>query len=142
MFYTITFLVMVRDLGNGYCNTSNDVFIYQHRYYKKSKACKQGTKKSISSTNCCLNTFTTWLLIHPNYFCDPIIFANTPCIKSQLWYNCFWTPSEVTLGFINALPSSLIHSTVSLKWKQQKIKESGHAPWLTTFWGLKGVLEL
>jgi hypothetical protein len=35
----------------------------------------------------------------------------------------------------DALPSSLIDSNVSLRWKQWKSKELGHAPWLATFWG-------
>jgi hypothetical protein len=35
-------------------------------------------------------------------------------------------PSDNTLS--DALPSSLIDSNASLKWKQRKSKESGHAP--------------
>jgi hypothetical protein len=40
----------------------------------------------------------------------------------------------------NALPSSLIDSNVSLRWKQQKSKELGHDPWLVTLlgWGVEG----
>ncbi len=33
------------------------------------------------------------------------------------------------------LPSSLMDSNMSLKLKQQKSKELGHAPWLATLWG-------
>jgi hypothetical protein len=36
---------------------------------------------------------------------------------------------------VDALPSSLVDSIESLKWKQQESKELGHAPWLATFWG-------
>jgi hypothetical protein len=35
----------------------------------------------------------------------------------------------------DALPCSLVDSIESLKWKQWKSKELGHAPWLTTLWG-------
>jgi hypothetical protein len=41
----------------------------------------------------------------------------------------------------DVLPSSLIDSNMSLKWKQQKNKELGHTPSLTTLWGLRSVLE-
>jgi hypothetical protein len=33
------------------------------------------------------------------------------------------------------IPNSLIDSNVSLRWKQWKSKELGHAPWLVTLWG-------
>jgi hypothetical protein len=49
---------------------------------------------------------------------------------------------RVFFAKLDALPSSLIDSNVNLKWTHWKSKESGHVPWLTTFWGWKGVLEL
>jgi hypothetical protein len=51
----------------------------------------------------------------------------------HLW--SYKTLRFLTLNFnttLDALSSSWIDSNVSLKWKQQKSKESGHAPLLTT----------
>jgi len=48
-----------------------------------------------------------------------------------------WRSLLQGMGICNkcdALPSSLIDSNVSLKWKQQKGKELGHAPWLAPLW--------
>jgi hypothetical protein len=42
----------------------------------------------------------------------------------------------------DVLPISFIDSNMSLRRKQQKSKESRHAPWLEHFGGLRGVLEL
>jgi hypothetical protein len=39
-------------------------------------------------------------------------------------------------------PSSLIDSTMSLRWKQHKVKELGYVPWFAALQGYKGVLEL
>jgi hypothetical protein len=36
---------------------------------------------------------------------------------------------------VDAIPSSLIHSNVNLRWKQWKSKELGHVPWLATLGG-------
>jgi hypothetical protein len=35
----------------------------------------------------------------------------------------------------DALPSSLIDSNVILRWKQRKVQELGHVPWLVTLLG-------
>jgi hypothetical protein len=37
--------------------------------------------------------------------------------------------------YIDVLPSSLIDSNVSLKWKQRKSKKSKHAFWFVALWG-------
>ncbi len=49
----------------------------------------------------------------------------------------FWMQWEylVLIWYIDALPSSLIDSKMSLKWKQRKCKESKHIPWLVALWG-------
>jgi hypothetical protein len=39
---------------------------------------------------------------------------------------------------IDTLPSSLIDSNASLKWKQRKNKELGHASWFVALMGVKG----
>jgi hypothetical protein len=45
-------------------------------------------------------------------------------------------------SFHDTLPSSLLDSNVSLKWKHRKNKELGHALWLVALWGYKGMLEI
>ncbi len=56
--------------------------------------------------------------------------------------NVFNLPSP-TRSMGDALPSSSMDSNVSLRRKQQKSQELGHAPWFVTFQGgQRGMLEL
>jgi hypothetical protein len=41
----------------------------------------------------------------------------------------------ISLTISDMLPSSLIDSNVSFKWKQWKNKELGHILWLVALWG-------
>jgi hypothetical protein len=56
-------------------------------------------------------------------------------VYSNTWKDGPWMTITSFVMPIDALPSSLINSNVSLRRKQRKSTELGHAPWLITLWG-------
>ncbi len=70
-----------------------------------------------------------------------IIWSNHQQGKNILNYCYFIKRNPMQLSWhknINTFLGSLIDSNVRLKWRQRKIKELKHAPWLATLWGVEG----
>ncbi len=59
--------------------------------------------------------------------------------QNDIWVLIPWPSTKYIIrGKVvssDALPSSLIDSNVSLKWKQRKSKKLGHVIWLAILWG-------
>jgi hypothetical protein len=84
---------------------------------------KQGKGDEISLPNLgpCPNPFG-----QGNEFVIPMTVSKSKLVKGG--GGIIGSPCET-------LPSFLMDSNVSLKWRQQKGKESGHALWLVALWG-------
>jgi len=87
-----------------------------------------------------------WIVLCEYGHLEPIVanasfasFANFSIIWG--WENS--TVRELAIvGWTKAPPNSFMDSTMSPKGEQRKDKELGHAPWLITLWGWRGMLEL
>jgi hypothetical protein len=62
-------------------------------------------------------------------------FNNLIIIINQL--TTWWINYLLVINY-DMLPSSFIDFNALLKWKQHKSKESRHALWLVTLWGVEG----
>jgi hypothetical protein len=92
---------------------------------------------------CCWHILKAWCLCGTKKIKDVEVWGGVFQVLHDVMYMSI-NHGEIIDDFkdrgkvVDALPSSLIHSNVSLRQKQWKSKKLGHTPWLATLWGGRG----